>query len=106
MIDTHNSFSCIEKAGRDHNMRTCNRRKRGSKQLDREQCSSIHHPLLHREAETRSDIVASVAGMSAILPVVTVKVLGPAHTNSTASCLLDSGAQISLVKQLMAEDMG
>eukprot|EP00057_Strongylocentrotus_purpuratus_P025475 XP_011679949.1 PREDICTED: uncharacterized protein LOC100891320 [Strongylocentrotus purpuratus] len=106
MRDNHACFSCLKKAGREHNMRTCKRRKRCSKEINGEQCSSFHHPLLHREVQTRSEIVASVAGKSALLPVVMVKVLGPNQKSSTVNCLLDSGAQISLVKQSMAEDMG
>ena len=106
MKDNHACFSCLKEAGREHNMRTCKRWKRCSKQLNREQCSSFYHPLLHREVQTRVEIVASVDGKFDLLPVVTVKVLGPNQKSSTANCLIDSGAQISLVNQLMAEDMG
>ena len=65
--------------------------------------NSVHHPLLHREIQTGTENVANVVRKSALLPVVTVKNLG-CDQNLTANCLLDSGAQISLVMQSVVEE--
>ncbi|XP_071481170.1 uncharacterized protein [Diadema antillarum] len=104
MKDNHACYSCLKRAGRDHNMKTCKRRKRCTEKLNGEQCTSFHHPLLHKE--TAREIVASVSGKTALLPVVTVTMMGFKDQSYSANCLLDSGAQISLVRRSVAENLG
>ncbi|XP_072178137.1 uncharacterized protein [Diadema setosum] len=104
MKDNHACYSCLKRAGRDHNMKTCKRRKRCTEKLNGEQCTSFHHPLLHKEIAR--EIVASVSGKTALLPVVTVTMMGSKDQSYSANCLLDSGAQISLVRRSVAENLG
>nr|XP_054761134.1 uncharacterized protein LOC129267449 [Lytechinus pictus] len=97
-------FSCLKRAGKDHNMKTCKRRKRCTAMINGEQCSAFHHPLLQREMQPRTDIVSSVTGNSGLLPVLTVKLVSSNGQMKLVNCLLDSGAQVSLIKNSVAED--
>ena len=105
MKDNNACYSCLKRAGRGHNMRTCKRRKRCNEKInDSDQCSSFHHPLLHRNVPMASENVAGISGKSGLLPVLRVRVRGP-DRSTTANCLLDSGAQISLIRQAVADDL-
>ncbi|XP_063959833.1 uncharacterized protein LOC129259266 [Lytechinus pictus] len=106
MKDNRACFSCLKRAGKDHNMKTCRRRKRCNEVINTgEQCSSYHHPLLHRQIQTGSVDIASMTGTSALLPVLKVKMLSP-NGNCEGNCLLDSGAQMSLVRNAVAGELG
>ena len=97
-------FSCLKRAGKEHRMTTCRRRKK----CDR--CSSFHHPLLHstfREstvAESKDSTVdiASIGSSETLLPIVSVKVHGPKGA-VIGNCLLDSGSQVTLIRRDLAE---
>ena len=43
-------YSCLKRAGRDHKLSTCNRRKQCTEKEDGIQCSQYHHPLLHKRS--------------------------------------------------------
>ncbi|XP_041467150.1 uncharacterized protein LOC121417494 [Lytechinus variegatus] len=106
MKDNRACFSCLKRAGKDHNMGTCKRRKRCNEVINTgEQCSSYHHPLLHKQIETGSVGVASITGTPVLLPVLKIKMAGP-NGNCEGNCLLDSGSQMSLVRNAVAEELG
>ncbi|XP_041467176.1 uncharacterized protein LOC121417521 [Lytechinus variegatus] len=106
MKENRACFSCLKRAGKDHNLKTCKRRKRCNEKINTgEQCSSYHHPLLHRQIQTGSVDIASMTGTPALLPVLKVKMLGP-NGNYEGNCLLDSGAQMSLVRNTVADELG
>ncbi|XP_041469930.1 uncharacterized protein LOC121419541 [Lytechinus variegatus] len=106
MKDNRACFSCLKRAGKDHNMGTCKRRKRCNEVINTgEQCSSYHHPLLHKQIETGSAGVASITGTPVLLPVLKIKMAGP-NRNCEGNCLLDSGSQMSLVRNAVAEELG
>ena len=102
--DNHACFSCLKKAGRDHNSKTCKRRKRCSESDNGEQCKYYHHPLLHTIQERNDVGIACVASMQAILPVITVDIKGTDKERS-GNILLDTGAQISLIRQAVADEL-
>jgi len=106
--ENHACFSCLKKAGRDHNATTCRRRKQCTVTENGKQCEQYHHPLLHPKTETK--VRASISSMSenseALLPVVSASIHGRDGLYKHGNVLLDSGAQISLVRQETAEALG
>ena len=46
--ENHACFSCLKKAGREHRMNNCTRRRRCTKQENGTQCEQFHHSLLHK----------------------------------------------------------
>ena len=98
-------FSCLKRAGKDHRMSTCRRKQRCTESFNGEQCKLFHHPLLHPPA-TRGDVdVAFASGKEAVLPVLTAEVLGQGNVKKESNVLFDSGAQITLIKQSLADEM-
>ena len=103
--DNHACFSCLKKTDRAHNSSNCSRRKQCTEKQDDTQCKYYHHPLLHSAAYTNSVGVASaVSNRGAVLPVVSVDILA-ANGNKRVNVLLDSGAQISLIRLSLVEEM-
>ena len=103
--DNHACFSCLKTAGRAHNSSNCSRRKQCAEKQDDTQCKYYHHQLLHSEAYTNSVGVASaVSNRGAVLPVVSVDILAE-NGNKRVNILLDSGAQISLIRLCLAEEI-
>lgn len=96
--ENHACFSCLKKAGRDHKIITCNRRKRCTETENGIQCRQYHHPLLHRRHVT--NVRASISSMTekseALLPIISASIGGRDGLYQHANFLLDSGAQLSL----------
>ncbi|XP_068723496.1 uncharacterized protein [Montipora capricornis] len=108
--ENHSCFSCLKRAGRDHNVSNCSRRRQCSESFNGSQCKYFHHPLLHGANVTNSATaltVSSVAGSKqAILPVILVEILGSENVKRQGNLLLDSGAQVSLIKLSVADELG
>ena len=106
----HGCFSCLKRAGRDHNVSNCSRRQQCSESFNGSQSKYFHHPLLHSANATNSATaltISSVAGRKqAILPVILVEILGSESIKRQRNLLLDSGAQHSLIKLSVAEELG
>ena len=106
----HGCFSCLKRAGRDHNVSNCSRRRQCSESFNGSQCKYFHHPLLHGANATNSATaltVSSVAGSKqAILPVIVVEILRSESIKRQGNLLLDSGAQVSLIKLSVADELG
>ena len=106
----HGCFSCLKRAGRDHNVSNCSCRRQCSESFNGSQCKYFHHPLLHGANATISAsalTVSSVAGSKqTILPIILVEILGSENFKRQGNLLLDSGAQVSLIKLSVAEDLG
>ena len=67
-------------------------------------CHKNHHPLLHEASGNRIGMLASaMKTKDAILPVVTGFVVGKNWKREEANILMDSGAQISLVRNDVAQ---
>nr|XP_054775091.1 uncharacterized protein LOC129283281 [Lytechinus pictus] len=105
--DHHACFSCLKKAGKDHRMSNCKRKRRCSETTAGEPCKYFHHPLLHASTEVRGgNVDVAFAGNSeALLPVVTAEILGQQGAVCKGNVLLDSGAQVSLIKMSVAKEM-
>jgi hypothetical protein len=101
----HVCFSCLKKAGREHKQANCKRKRQCTKLDNGTQCTSFHHPLLHR-----SNALISVASLSdnqeSILPVVPANIFGQNSVQKRGNVLFDSGAQISLIRQDTADCLG
>ena len=74
--DNHVCYACLKKAGRDHCLRNCSRRRQCPKMENGNQCKYYHHPLLHRTSSVSIGVAASMSQQSTMLPVVTVKMTG------------------------------
>eukprot|EP00057_Strongylocentrotus_purpuratus_P004826 XP_003729535.1 PREDICTED: uncharacterized protein LOC100892047 [Strongylocentrotus purpuratus] len=100
MKENRACFSCLKRAGKEHRMTTCRRRKK----CDR--CSSFHHPLLHSTIKIQESTVdvASTGSSETLLPILTVKVRGPKGA-VIGNCLLDSGSQVTLIRKGVAEKL-
>ncbi|XP_068750786.1 uncharacterized protein [Montipora capricornis] len=106
--ENHACFSCLKRAGRDHKLITCSRRKRCTETENGIQCRQYHHPLLHKRNVT--NVRASISSMTekseALLPVISASIGGRDGLYKHANVLLDSGAQLSLIRFETAEILG
>ncbi|KAJ8031913.1 hypothetical protein HOLleu_25277 [Holothuria leucospilota] len=103
----HGCFSCLKKAGRDHRMSNCRRKRACSEVVNGTQCGQFQHPLLHLPAGSVSGIVGVALNTKdqSLLPVVEVDIDGPRGMKQRGNILLDSGAQISLIRTSLAEQL-
>ena len=104
--ENHACFSCLKRAGRDHRSKNCSRRRQCTENSNGSQCPYYHHPLLHGAIQSTVATVTSVINnQKALLPVVLVDIVGSGCHLKRANALLDSGAQISLIRSSVAEDL-
>jgi predicted aspartyl protease len=102
--ENHACFSCLKRAGRGHNVSTCNRRRQCNEMVNGQQCKFYHHPLLH---VSNIPVISSVTTKGqALLPTVVADVIGSHKVKQQANILLDTGAQVSLVRTCIAEELG
>ena len=106
--ENHVCFSCLKKAGRDHKAANCSRRKQCPVVKNGIRCNSFHHHLLHKEENGTVGVGVAIASDDgeAILPVITVNISNSRGFFKRGNVLLDSGAQISLIRQETAEKLG
>ena len=104
--DNHACFSCLKRAGRDHRISNCSRRKQCTEKENGVQCSWYHHPLLHKSTDLRVSISSVTDSHDALLPVITADISGQGGLYKRGNILLDSGAQISLIRLETAESLG
>ena len=104
--ENHACFSCLKRAGRDHRSANCSRRRQCPEKSNGSQCPYYHHPLLHGAIQSTVATVTSVMNnQKALLPIVQVDIIGSGRLLQRANTLLDSGAQISLIRSSVAEDL-
>ena len=105
--ENHACFSCLKRAGRDHRTTSCSRRRQCPEKSNGIQCTYYHHPLLHAAFQpTVASISSAKDNTTALLPIVQVDLLGTGSRRKIGNALLDSGAQISLIRTSMAEELG
>ena len=103
--DNHACFSCFKRTGKDHRLSSCSRRRQCTEKSNRIQCTYYHHPLLHAAFQSAVATIASAtSNKRALLPIVQVDLLGSGSRQKIGNALLDSGAQISLIRTPIAED--
>ena len=99
-------FSCLKKTSKNHRAATCSRRQQCTVHANGEQCKSYHHPLLHESRQPNQVGVASVSNNKEfMLPVIQSEVLGQEGNRRKANVLLDSGAQVSLIRNSVAKGL-
>ena len=104
--ENHACFSCLKRAGRDHRSVNCSRRRQCPEKTNGSQCPYYHHPLLHGTIQPTVTTVTYVTNnQKALLPIVQVDIIGSGSLHQRANALLDSGAQISLIRSCVAEDL-
>ena len=102
--ENHACYSCLKRAGRNHNMATCSRRRQCSEVVNGVQCKHYHHPLLHN---ANKPVVSSVTTSGeTMLPTIQTEILGSHNIKKQVNVLLDTGAQISLIRTTVAEELG
>jgi hypothetical protein len=101
--ENHACFSCLKRAGRDHKVSNCTQRRRQRvEEVDGSQCKYYHHPLLHEAKKKNPPTIASVLNNNeAMLPIVEAEIVGAEGMTKRGNVLLDSGAQISLIKSTL-----
>ncbi|PIK55383.1 hypothetical protein BSL78_07699 [Apostichopus japonicus] len=106
-MENHVCFSCLKKAGRDHRMTTCKKKKQCSESRGGVECRYYHHPLLHDEARDNAvgSNIAFIEGQDALLPVVKAEFIGSQQRNREGNILLDTGSQISIIRQSVADEL-
>ena len=103
--ENHACFCCLKRAGKDHKASTCSRRRHCQERTNGNQCKYFHHPLLHVANQPITATIASVANnRESMLPIVEVDILGES-LHKYGNILLDSGAQISLIRLPLAQDL-
>ena len=104
--ENHACFSCLKRAGRDHRSANCSRRRQCPEKCNGVQCTFFHHPLLHGAIQPAvATVSALTSNQRALLPIVQVDIVGTGRVTRKANALLDSGAQISLIRSSLAEDL-
>ena len=98
--ENHACYSCLKKAGRNHNMSTCSRRRQCSEIVNGVQCKHYHHPLLH--IATKPIVSSVTTSGETMLPTVRAEIMGPQNVKKETNLLLDTGAQISLIRRSVA----
>ena len=103
--NNHVCLSCLKKAGRDHRQANCNRRKQCTKTESGTQCTSYHHPLLHKSPTAHIGIAALSNQKDSILPVIAANIWGSNEVLKSGNIMFDSGAQISLIQGETADSL-
>ncbi|XP_015751793.1 PREDICTED: uncharacterized protein LOC107331694 [Acropora digitifera] len=104
--ENHVCFGCLKRAGGEHRMENCTRRQRCTKQENGKQCEHYHHPLLHKSNAIRLGVAAVAAGKEALHPVISAIIHGQNGIQRKGNILLDTGAQVSLIRSDIAELLG
>ena len=101
-------FGCLKRS-KGHTVLNCLRRKEcQEKNSDGSLCKKHHHKLLHdNTSPAPPNLVGFVQDNSeAVLPVTSGKVKGRNDNFETASVFFDSGAQVSMIREAFAEELG
>ena len=104
--ENHVCFSCMKAAGREHRVDNCRRRRKCTKTENGRECMHFHHPLLHKSTAVKVGVASLSEPHETLLPVVTCKIYGQNGFQKQSNTLLDSGAQISLIREETAAALG
>ncbi|XP_068687785.1 uncharacterized protein [Montipora foliosa] len=102
----HLCFSCLKRAGRGHTMDNCKRKEQCTKLENGTRCQQHHHQLLHKSNPVRISVATTASPTEAILPVLSANIGNANGLFKCGNVLLDSGAQVSLIRQETAETLG
>ena len=96
-------FYCLKQAGRDHRMRTCRKRQLCTESYKGQPCKFYHHPPFHPNQEGNKVSIAAVGSSESVLPILKAEFIGSQQEIKEGNVLLDSGAQIGIIRQEFAE---
>ncbi|XP_022799862.1 uncharacterized protein LOC111337764 [Stylophora pistillata] len=103
--ENHACFSCLKRAGKEHRMSNCSRRKQCTETVHGARCKYYHHPLLHKNTDVRASISSVLHTQDALLPIISAEI-GGQGLYKRGNILLDSGAQLTLIRSGTAESLG
>ena len=84
----------------------CSRRQKCTRTENGKECTYFHHPLLHRSTTVKVSVTSLASQREALLPVLRVNIYGQNGFQKQGNVLLDSGAQVSLVREETATMLG
>ena len=99
-------FSFLKWAGRAHRMDNCSRSRRCTKMENGIQCPHNHHHLLYRGNSVQISATMAANSAEAVLPVLSANISNANGIFKRGNAHLDSGSQISLIKQETAGTLG
>lgn len=102
----HLCFSCLKRAGRGHTVDNCKRKQQCTKLENGTRCPQQHHQLLHKSNSVKISVATTTSPSEAILPVLSANIGSANGLFKCGNVLLDSGAQVSLIRQDTAETLG
>lgn len=102
----HLCFSCLKRAGRGHTLDNCRGKQKCAKLKNGMRCPQHHHQLLHKSNTVKTSVATSLNTKEAILPVLSANIGSANGLFKCGNVLLDSGAQVSLIRQDTAETLG
>ena len=97
---------CLKRAGRNHQMSNCSRRKQCTEKENDVQFTHFHHPLLLRNGSQRAVVTSITTDQEALLPVISVNIDGENNLYKRGNVLLHSGTQLSRIRQETVECLG
>ncbi len=101
--ENHACYRCLKKAGRYHCAANCSRKRPCFKMVNNASCNKNHDPLLHAATNLIGILASTIKTKESLLPFVSAFVVGNNDKREQANILMDSGAQISLVRNDMAQ---
>ena len=104
--NNHVCFSCLKRAGRNHRMDNCTRKQQCAKTENEIRCPHHHHPLLHKSNSLKVGVAMTTQINEVVLPVISANIGSKDGLFKRGNVLLDSGAQISLIRQETANALG
>ena len=87
-------------------MDNCKRKQQCTKLENGTRCPRHHHQLLHKSNPVRISVATTASPTKAILPVLSANIGSGNGLFKCGNVLLDSGAQVSLIRQETAETLG
>ena len=101
--DKHACFCCL-KYSKDHSASNCKKKRECGEATQDNPCKKFHHKLLHSES---GGIVMTVSHeqSTALLPVAVTIIRGKGKLKKEANVLYDSGAQVSMIRSSVADEM-
>ena len=98
------SFNTLKEVGRENDMNNNHMLAIIEQKLSSDDRKHYHHPLLHN---ANKPVVSSVTTSGeTMLPTIQMEILGSHNIKKQVNVLLDTGAQISLIRTSVAEELG
>ncbi|KAL9985574.1 hypothetical protein ACROYT_G007995 [Oculina patagonica] len=104
--ENHVCFSCVKPAGRDHRIENCRRRQKCPKAENGKEFPHYHHPLFHKSIAVKIGVASLSNPHETLLHVLTCTIYGQNGFQKQGNTLLDSRAQVSLIREETATTLG